>query len=436
MAQPVPAALAGDVSIADRTWHDRVKPGAYKAPSGKRFAFDFEGVSRQTQKRGTVFEFPGVDGGYVQETGVGPGRYPMVCYFWGDHHDRLATAFETALLETGTGKLEHPLYGLIDVVPFGEIGRRNDLVTEANQSVVEVTFWKTIGALYPSGQSDPASEVVDALDVFNAAAAQQFDEATDLTTTIARANEANDVRSFLGDVSASLSEASQATTSVNREFRAAQSAINNSIDVLVGQPLHLAQQLVNLVTLPARAEAGVVSRLEGYARLAESIAAKADAALAVNSTNLPSLRLRHRNMFHTADLMVMAAATGGVLSVLETTFANRSHALKAAEEVLAQLDFIVKWREANFDVLEEVDTGSTYQALQSAVALVTGYLVQISFTLLPERRITLDRPRTIIDLAAQLYGSVDDKLDFLINTNQLSGSEVLELPAGRTIVYY
>ena len=52
------------------------------------------------------------------------------------------------------------------------------------------------------------------------------------------------------------------------------------------------------------------------------------------------------------------------------------------------------------------------------------------------RRVVLDRNRTIIDLAAELYGSVDDQLDFLINSNNLTGSEILELPRGREIVYY
>lgn len=83
-----------------------------------------------------------------------------------------------------------------------------------------------------------------------------------------------------------------------------------------------------------------------------------------------------------------------------------------------------------------VDTGEAYQALQQSTALAAGYLVGLSFTLAQERRVTLDRARTIVDLAAELYGTVDDTLDFLIDTNDLSGDEIIELPAGRTVVYY
>jgi hypothetical protein len=60
----------------------------------------------------------------------------------------------------------------------------------------------------------------------------------------------------------------------------------------------------------------------------------------------------------------------------------------------------------------------------------------VSFDVIPERRIVLDRARTIVDLAAELYGSVDDRLDFLINSNDLTGSEILELPANKVIKYY
>jgi hypothetical protein len=83
-----------------------------------------------------------------------------------------------------------------------------------------------------------------------------------------------------------------------------------------------------------------------------------------------------------------------------------------------------------------VDTGESYAALQNAGALAAGYLIEYSFSLIQERRIVLGRPRTIIDLAGQLYGSVDDKLDAMIDVNGLSGDEIVELPAGREIVYY
>ena len=125
-----------------------------------------------------------------------------------------------------------------------------------------------------------------------------------------------------------------------------------------------------------------------------------------------------------------------MVSVVNNRFNTKSEAIEAADALLTQFQDVTDWRDNNFESLAEVDTGEAYQKLQEAVALTAGFLVEISFTLKQERRIVLDRARTIIDLAAELYGSVDDQLDFLINSNSLTGSEILELPRGREIAYY
>ena len=70
------------------------------------------------------------------------------------------------------------------------------------------------------------------------------------------------------------------------------------------------------------------------------------------------------------------------------------------------------------------------------MALAAATLIELSFTLLRERTIVVDHDRTILDIAYELYGSIDDKLDLLIDSNNLSLEEIIELPRGRKIVYY
>src|SRR5690606_22148940 len=252
-------------------WRDRIKEGAYTSPGGTRIIFDFEDVSRETEKWTTAFAFRGVRDEYVQDNGHGSRKYPLRCIFSGDDCDRLATAFEAALLETGIGRLEHPLYGTFDVVPFGTISRRDGLKDQANVSVVEGTFWTTTRAVYPSGDGDARSEILAALEGFDVAAAQQFAEYTRLQSRLEQANMKAKIRKMLRDISAALSGASSQVASVRREFQGYVDLINSGIDVLVGQPLLLAQQMINLTTAPARAIAGIRSRLEGYADLLQRL---------------------------------------------------------------------------------------------------------------------------------------------------------------------
>lgn len=435
MAFPIVDAAAGLLGLdTAASWAERLQEAAYTSPGGTRIRFLYEDVGRTTSKRTTAFEFPGVNDAYVQDNGHGSRKYPLRCVFTGNNCDKLATAFEAALLERGKGKLEHPLYGTFDVVPFGDITRRDDLKSAANQAIVEVTFWTTVDAVYPSGDGNPRSEILAALDGFDLAAAQQF-TAADLASALQQANLKSTIRKTLRQVSATLQSVADSVESVNREFRDLQSLVNFGLDVLVGQPLLLAQQIANLITAPARALAGIRSRLDAYRNLlnqllSNSRSSSADRALSANQ------RIKAQNDFRVADLSANSAVAGSVRSVLETEFTTKVEAIEAANEIAEQLDTLTEWRERRFEELELIDTGESYQALQRAVALATGLLVEVSFSLVPERSIVLDRPRTIIDLAAELYGEVDERLDFLISSNNLSGSDILLLEPGRRILYY
>jgi len=411
-------------------WNDRLKEAAYTSPSGVRQVFAYENVSKSVTKKTTAFEFPDADGTFVQDLGHSGRRYPLRLFFWGAEHDTEAAAFEAALLERGVGKLEHPVYGTADVVPFGEIKTRDDLKTAANQSIIEATFWETIGLVYPTSQQDPAGSVVAATAEYNDAAAGEFDDLTSLSTTVEQVTLKGSYDALLGTAKSGLQAIADVQDDVRTQFDAIVDSVEQGIDVLVSQPLTLAFQTLQLIQAPARALANIEARLSAYADLANSLIS-GNGAVAT-----PSGNSRNSNDFHLKDLFASTYVTGSVLSAVNNQFTTKKDAILAAEEILGQLSNVTAWRDDNFQSLSEVDTGAAYQQLQEAVAIAAGFLVEISFTLKQERRVIIDRPRTIIDLAAELYGSVDDQLDFLITSNELSGTEIMEIPRGREIVYY
>ena len=411
-------------------WNDRIREAAYTSPSGERIVFDYENVSKTVDKKTTGFEFPDADGTFVQDLGHSGRKYPLRVFFWGDDYDQEADAFEAALLERGTGKLEHPIYGTVDVVPFGTITRRDDLKTGANQAILQITLWETIGLIYPTSQTSPAGAVLTAVDEYNDAVAVEFEEVTTLDSAVDAATFKNSYQALLDSASSGLRAIADTQDDVRQQFDAIVDSINQGIDILISQPLTLAFQTTQLIQSPARALTGIEARLTAYRNLANLIIT-GDSAVVT-----PSLDASSSNEFHTKDLYASTYVTGSVVSVVNNQFTTKTEALAAADAVLTQLDDVVAWRDDNFQSLGEVDTGGAYQQLQEAVALTAGFLVEISFSLKQERSIILDRNRTIIDLAAELYGSIDDQLDFLISSNNLTGSEILELPRGREIVFY
>lgn len=415
-------------------WQDRIKEAAYTGPeSGTRVTLQYENVRRVVSKKTTGFDFPDADGTYVQDHGRTGRRYPLRLFFWGADYDADVVAFEILLEERGVGKLEHPVYGAVDVVPFGDIVRRDDLVTRANEAVIEVTFWSTIGIAYPTSASDPASDALQAVVLYNEAAAEEFEETVETDTTVKKVSFKNRILALVAAVKDGLQFIADTQEAVQKQFDAVVDSINEGIDLLVAAPLALAAQITQMIQAPGRALAAIRDRLNAYKDLADALIS-GDGA---NVANVNDLRTR--------DLYASSYVTGSIISVINNEFITKTEAIEAAEAVLEQFEDLVAWRDAQFAALDTatpelsigvVDTGGAYERLQEAVALTVGYLVQISFTLKSERRLVLDRPRTIIDLVAELYGAVDSELDFFITSNDLTGSEILELPAGREVVYY
>ena len=411
------------------SWQDRLRQAAYTSPSGIRIVFNYENVSRKIGKKTSAFEFPDANGTFVQDLGNTGRRYPIRAIFWGDNYDIEADLFESALTEKGIGQLAHPIYGTVNVIPFGTITRRDDLKTAANQAFIQVTFWETIELVFPESQSDPAAVVISAVDGYNTEASEQFAENIETTTVAGKLNLKNSYLKILDDTKDGLDKIASAKDDVNNQLNNIFDSINNGIDILIDQPLTLALQTVLMIQSAARSIIDIGSRLDAYAELISS--------LIFNDDTIDSIAdIRTRNDFYNDDLYVSTFITGSIISAINNQFETGNNALEAADAILDQFKQISEWREDSIKALSIIDTGETYQKLQLAVAATVGFLIQISFTLKQERIIIIDRDRTIIDLVAELLGETDSALDFFINSNNLSGSEILELPKGRSLVYY
>lgn len=410
-------------------WQDNLTPARYTSPSGVEIGFDFEVLNVTRTQRGAVFNFGDAAGSYVQQGGVTSRRFPLRCYVSGENYDELAAAFEAALSEPGEGTLHHPLQGDIVAVPLGAISRRDDLARAAEQAVIDVELYETTGLVYPSQQAAPAQDVQAAIAEADSAAAGQLaasegiDTATEKADFIARYNAA------LADVANQLAPLYEAVDDIQREFNRIQDSINRTIDTLVNDPLTLAFQTQRLIATPARVFASAKARLEGYRNLFTSIlgidqgeAANAGALAANDMVAAATLTAE-------ADSLVNAATSG--------RFNTRTEAVTAAVELIEQLEAYGQWRDENQFRLGTDDTGAAWGTIQAAIATAAGAIVSESFALRQERRVVTEKPRTVIDLCAQLYGSVDNEtLDQFIVTNALNGDEIREVPRGREVVYY
>lgn len=398
-------------------WQDRLKPASYTPPGGQPLTFEYADVSASAELRGTRYDFAGREGTYAQPTGSSGRVFPLRLLIDGPDYDIAAEALFEALRVPGTGVLSHPVHGSVNVVPMGKLDRRDNLVTGANVAVIDVTFWETIGALFPSGQTDPASAVAQTVVNYNNDAAQDYEDALDVSTELEKITVVSQVRALTDTVRGILSPVAEATESTREQFNEIYNSISQGVDTVIGSPLDLAFQISLLIQSPGRSAELWGDKLSAYRDLADQIFATSPASV---------------NEFKTSDLYASGALTGTIVSAVNTQFNTQPEALTAAQNILLLAEDLTVWR----DTFAPDDTGFSYSAWQQAAAIAAGFLVEISFSLAQERTVTLTRDRTIIDTCAELYGEIDTKLDFFITSNALSGSEIVELPAGKTIKYY
>jgi len=411
-------------------WQDRIQTPSYTSPSGQRIEFLYEDVSQSFAKKTTAFEFPDFEGTFVQDRGRSGRRIPLRMIFSGDDYDISADLCEAMLAESGIGTLVHPKYGTKQVVPFGDVHRSDRLKTAGNQAVIDVTFFESTDLLFPSDTRSASDELAAAIAAFNAATPIEFAATLDIGGQFELSALRSAYTGTAGRVKENLQAVADFNAKVKRQFDNVFNAINEGIDTFVADPLSLANQTNILVQTPARALAAISDRLDAYGNLLTTVT--------IQAVPLPGGDLQTQNKFRSDDLFASNMIVGAIASVLNNQFELRRDALNAADIILAMADQYTAWRDGVLEQsgLDLIDSGLVYQQLIDAVGLAGGFLVELSFSLKQERAVVLVRPRTAIDLVAEFYGVVDARLDFFIVTNDLVGEELLEIPAGRRVVYY
>jgi len=437
------------------SWKDRIQTAAYTSPSGVRTEFKFENVSVSVNKRDSIREFPDFDGALVQNNGIGFTSYPLLCFFTGGDHDIEAAAFLPLLIEPGKGILEHPKFGRVEnIVPFGPIVLRDDLKTAGNQSVFEVNFVQSAAFQFPGTLLSVSDQIESDLNAYDDESAEAYNDGIKIESAEEQISLIDNVLAQVNLAKESLEAVAATVQEIENEFNAAVALIENNINTLVGDPLKLAQQIINLIKLPARAAASIEATLNAYQNLLVTTIGQAQGLFT------PAIGNTVNNQFFTAELFASSAFSSMLIaseSVASSTAevsgqslenfisieAEVARSFTTKTEILSTINFLLlrfnelnNWNDANRISLDLLDTGGAYFFLNQANAAVIGFLVQISFSARQERILVLENPRNLIELCAELYAIVDNALDFFILTNDFTGDEMLELPRGRRIRYY
>ena len=429
-------------------WEKRITEAKYTAPSGKEVSFLFGSVSKETDLKTGLFTFPDKDGAHVQHQGAGATSFPLTCIFNGSDCMERADSFEALLFERGAGELQHPVYGIHKVVPHGKIKRVDDLLSGLNESVVEVTFVKIItDDVIPKLETVAAAEIEEKYEAFSDAACEDFargvaadtidDELREKSLLNTKAEQIKStmeplISSHAGSYGDFLTTVAELKNAVNTMFDKSSSAINKG--------LNTARFTLNLMRYPSRVVINVTEKIRGYSALIAKL---------INQFKHDPFGTRNiANAIMTARLSLSAAAasvaSGVALQIAEgsaqkdtsTIQVSREEAIYAAEAIINLFELVKNFDDTKVKSNAFVDVNNETAFLLSDVVYKSAALIITSSFALPMRRtIVLDRDRQLIELSAELYGSVD-YMDELIFENKLTADEIVLLPMGKEITYY
>lgn len=421
------------------SWENEVRSEIkFTSPSLSSYYALWRQGERSFEKKLGQFDPPKFQGTIVQDLGVKSWLYPITCYFDGPFHHRDADAFATALFsEPGQWEIIHPVRGplILQLVSYREV---MDPTGNGNYTEIE-TQW--IEPANIERLVNPAELVADALSTVLALAEDATMMLAQLRADIYSAiqsaiNTFNKIAGGLDSLTGGLSSTSAIARDAYESARAAYTSAIDNFGVDDPDPTDVAAALVNMALSPLDASTDYATRETVYAELAEDVLALAPVTTTEDDYN------RVVAIEFGATLSLMAVAQIAVTS----DYRSRTEVVSAMDgiteffnDTVAELE-IIQDRFYDLDIdMQYYSQLATYTTLIKLYTLVLQYLIAQFYNLRVERRFTLKRPRSPLEIAVTEYGSLgedDANYDLFLKSNNLSGRDILILPAGREVVVY
>jgi len=418
-------------------WQDRLKEPAITTPDGLRYVFQYTDFEKTQNKKTSSYVFADTKGAKVDDFGPGELDIPLTIYFSGPEYDLAAALFDISIAQSGVCVLEHPMYGIKNVNVLN-IKRRDAVRSAGGQAIFTLEMRETILDTLPVSDEEARQAIFGKMEELLDSNSTAFAESD--TSFFADAIAAkNRVTAFTKDLKDGFKEILNKVQAVQDAFNEIEDYINSNIDFLLASPLLLAASLQRLINSPARIASSVGSRISAYL---DSYNKMFGTTQGTGTTDVKNQRLEKQLLLVG---IVSAIAQANLFSDSDGVgFLTKSEALQNADSLITLLvdnqDFLDTEEQASLaDNLEKrfVVNDVVSQQIKNIVSLTTKNLIRLSFSLKQERIIFLDKKRDIITLCYELYGTTNnDTLDFFVDTNVLTGDELLEIPIGREIRYY
>lgn len=416
----------------------RLRPGRFTSPSGVESFFLFDDLSRTRAKRGAAHDVVDADTTVLQDLGSSLQVFTMSVYFTGENCDQFADLFYNSLFERYTpdspGILNHPRWGDVPVIPFGDPEQSESFTSGAGISRVNVVFRETASLSSPQTSALSTATVAANTKAVNASALERASKMV-TNTKASYAKFKNSITKKIKTVTDAIDDVSDLVSDIGDEVESITQDIYAALDE-AATPVIIMAQLSELVQTVASVPQTVTGIVNAYVSMADNILNGYDNDMSNATTNED-----RQNLALSLQAVGSIVAASTAIATLNVDYETRD---QVGDSIDSLSDLMASYQ-ASIDNAVAVNgtsasksfspDGDVASGLHGIIFDAQSLLINKAYALKSRRTYRLTAPSDPMTLTWTYYGNLD-MLDFFCRTNKVTNNEFIELPAGRNVVVY
>jgi hypothetical protein len=390
---------------------------------GKTFSPLYVFTNKSVEYNISEFEFVDIEGALVKRRKAKARRFELEIVFQGENNLENADDFENSAKDPRPWVISHPLHGDLTVQPVSlGFDYRNINVTRITGTVIETLVEST-----PRGTVDPIDTITESNEKVTASIATSYSE--NVTPTATDVNDLTNSNSTVYNEGKVLAKEGEESDNYFNAFSNANAAILDA----TSEPLAAMNKLQAVINAPALFQETIVARFNQFKNQIDKFRAQLSGITTKNQKYL-----YQSNVGGVLNAMAYACA-----NPIAKDFAKKQGVFDTIDVLLNSYNQYI----TDLDSLQSLNGGSpgsfipTFETMNDLTNLINftlSNLFNIALGAKQERFVFLETDSNVILLAHRFYGLVpdDSTIDELIEQNEIGLTEILNIKAGRKIIYF
>lgn len=391
---------------------------------GKKYKPLWLNANKGVEYNVSEFDFPNVNGTFVDRKRPRGRKFPLEIYFQGDDNIDQASAFEISASDPRPWIIAHPYYGNLTVQPIS-LNFDNSL---HNVTKITGTVAETITENYPKGSISPSDKIAADKETLDTTFSVSF--ANNVQPSTADVNSLTENTQELYSAGAKQVKLTDQAAEYFNLFNKANAAILNA----TSEPLIAIQAVKDVINYPSLLQESVQARLDLFVGQLDLL------SFEISNLLTPSSKRIYEN---NAGILISAMLFSASTPLDNTDYGNRDSVFRVIETLLNAYNSYVE----ALDSIQTENGGSPESYIPDASSLIAlnglltftiSNLFNIALNAKQERVIYLEQDSNVILLSHRFYGpSQDDSnIDKFILNNNIGLDELLQIKKGRKLIYY